>query len=95
MASSPKRSTIAKRRPLARELRQDYQATLRIALRFMRLLLDQHPRSIGLGVREIAEALDVSSRHAHRLIRAAEHAGWPLECLNGRRNTDTRWRMVS
>lgn len=70
------------------EKRADYQRAMRTALAFSRLLLVQRPA--GLLAREIAEHLDVSVRHAHRLVAAAELAGWPLEV-----DEDRRWRLAS
>lgn len=60
---------------------------MRLALRFSRLMLN-HSR-VGLTARDIAEELDISNRHAARLVRAAELAGWPLV-----RDDRFRWLLV-
>ena len=69
--------------------------TLRLALAFAKLLMEQHPRGPGIRSSEIAERLEISVGHASRLIRAAELAGWPLEHLTRSKNdAETRWRMI-
>ena len=71
------------------------EETLRLALAFARILLEQHPRGPGIRSSEIAERLEISVARVHRLIRAAELAGWPLEHLTRSKNdAETRWRMI-
>ena len=82
-----RRTTVASRRPLPMELRVDTQRTMRLALAFSRLMLAQ--RGAGLMPNEIAKRLEVSVRHAHRLILAACLAGWPLV-----RDDEYRWKLA-
>ena len=71
------------------------EETLRLALAFAKLLLEQHPRGPGIRSSEIAERLEISVARVHRLIRAAELAGWPLEHLTRSKNdAETRWRLI-
>lgn len=82
-----RRTTVASRRPLPWEKTTNANRSMRTALRFARLMLE-HSR-VGLTVVEIAEELDISNRFAHRLVRAAEFAGWPLV-----RDDEFRWKLA-
>ena len=81
-----RRTTVASRRPLPMELRVDTQRTMRLALAFSRLMVADRG---GLMPNEIAKRLEMSVRHAHRLILAACLAGWPLV-----RDDEYRWKLV-
>ena len=60
---------------------------MRLNLSFLRLLMATR---LGLMAHEIAERLEVSTRTAHRLVKAAELAGCPLF-----RDDRARWRILN